>query len=187
MLETLFLDTPQVSEALLSWRSIGRTKPVTDGDLPRQLTEKLVTLVSAKGEDVMLQVSGETRHPQRFRRTIPPSLWRWKEICGWRWRDQHSDHINRLELRAIYTALRWRLLRRKEVRTKFLHLTDSMVCLHVLNRGRSSSSRIQTLLYRIGSLMLASGMHACVSYVATHLNPADRPSRRARVKKRWLK
>ena len=187
VLETLFLDTPQVSEALLSWRAIGRTRPVTDGDLPRQLTEKLVTLVSAKGEDVMLQVSGETRHPQRFRRTIPPNLWRWKEICGWRWRDQHSDHINRLELRAIYTALRWRLLRRKEVRTKFLHLTDSMVCLHVLNRGRSSSSRIQTLLYRIGSLMLASGMHACVSYVATHLNPADRPRRRARVKKRWLK
>ena len=72
VLETLFSETPQVSEALLSWRALGRPGPVSDADLPRRLSEKLVTLVSAKGEDVMLQVSGEARHPQRFRRTIPP-------------------------------------------------------------------------------------------------------------------
>ena len=63
------------------------------------------------------------------------------------------------EMRAVYTALRWRVLRRQECRVRFVHLTDSMVSLHVINRGRSSSRKLQSLMYRLSSLLLAAGLH----------------------------
>ena len=186
LISTLYRDLPLHGDCLLAWHSLGRTFR-SDSPVAEQLAQKLMTLMSAKGEDVMLQVSGEARVQQRFRSSIPVGLWAWREICGWRWPNASQDHINRLELRALYTALRWRVLRRKHTRTRFLHLTDSMVCLHLLRRGRSSSRKLQSLLYRVSSLILATGLHPFVAYVSTDSNPADRPSRRARVKKKWLK
>ncbi|CAE7827088.1 unnamed protein product [Symbiodinium sp. CCMP2592] len=170
--------------ALLSWRALHQTKVASAGE--ETLVRKLLTQVSSKGEDFLVSVGASARSYQKFRNSIPASLWSWKEICGWKW-SPCEDHINRLELRAIYTTIRWRVLRRKQLRVRFLHLTDSMVCLHVLNRGRSSSLKIQTLMYRLSSLVLATGLHLIPAYVSTNSNPADRPSRRARVRKKWAK
>ena len=61
----------------------------------------------------------------------------------------------------------------------------SMACLQVLNRKRSSSLRIQMLMYRLCTLVLATGWH--LTYVSTNVNPADRPSRQARVRNIWAK
>ena len=66
------------------------------------LVQRLLTLMSTKGEDIMLQVGGDARLQQRFRNTIPASLGVWKEICGWKWPQSTIFHINRLELRALY-------------------------------------------------------------------------------------
>ena len=176
LIATLYRDLPVHGDCLLAWHSLGRTFR-SDSPVAEQLAQKLMTLMSAKGEDVMLQVSGEVRVQQRCRKSIPAGLWAWREICGWRWPNASQDHINRLELRALYTALRWRVLRRKQTRVRFLHLTDSMVCLHLLRRGRSSSHKLQFLLYRVSSLILATGLHPFVTYVSTDSNPADRPSR----------
>ena len=204
VLLTLFTEEPISGEALLSWRALRHSTTAKSPQVPNaalstshadsasqvspsHLTTQLATLASMKGEDVLIQMSHDARIPQKFRRSVPVELWTWKEICGWRWAAQSTEHINRLELRAVYTSLRWRLLRRKEVRTKFVHLTDSLVSLHVINRGRSSSVKIQTLMYRVASLLLATGFHPCLAYVSTHTNPADRPSRRARVRKKWSK
>ena len=97
-----------------------------------------------------------------------------------------SEHINLLEMRAVLTALKWRFARKGWIRTRFVHLVDSQVCLHALARGRSSSRKLRRTLLRINSLLLASGAHGVWTYVHTELNPADRPSRRP-VKKKWLK
>ena len=113
-----------------------------DQHAPKQLVSKICHLVSAKGSDVLLTAGNEPIPKyHRLRNSLSPKLWRWKVLCGWKWKPHQSgcpEHINKLELRAVQTALRWRLIRHKESRRKVLHLVDSMVSLQVLNKGRSS-------------------------------------------------
>ena len=153
------------------------------GETPEhQLAKKLINFVSVKGEDLLLQAATENAvRFHRLRSSVPSKLWRWRVICGWQW--QHPNHhINVLELNAILTTLRWRLCRRRQHSCRFIHLTDSLVCLHVLSRGRSSSRKLRSTLSKINSLLLASDAHPLWGYVATHQNPADRPSRRPVIK-----
>ena len=121
----------------------------------------------------------------RLRASIPGSLWRWKVVSGWRWTGS-PEHINVLEARATLTTLRWRAEQLKQEDTRFVHLVDSLVVLHCLTRGRSSSKKLRRTVMRIGSLLLATGLQPTWGYIETSQNPADRPSRWA-VKKRWLK
>ena len=121
-----------------------------------QLVKKLAGLASLKGEDVLLQA--QTEDPVRYHRlraSIPANLWRWRIICGWTWSGQH-EHINSLELRAVFTSLRWRICKKGWLRSRFVRLVDSLVCLHSLARGRSSSPKLRRTLMRINALLLAS-------------------------------
>ena len=157
------------------------------GEAPeQQLAKKLINFVSVKGEDLLLQASSENAVKfHRLRASVPSKLWRWRVVCGWPWKHpQH--HINLLEMNAILTCLKWRLGRKRQHRCRLIHLTDSLVCLHSLSRGRSSSRKLRSVLSKINSLLLASDVHPIWGYVATHQNPADRPSRRP-VLKRCLK
>ena len=151
-----------------------------------QLARKLTGLISGKGEDLLLQAPSEdVQRYHRLRMSIPAKLWKWRVICGWRWQGS-PEHINVLELRAVLTALKWRFSKKAWLRTRFLHLVDSQVCLHALARGRSSSRKLRRTLLRIDALLLASGSHGVWTYVHTDQNPADAPSRRP-VRKRWVK
>ena len=146
---------------------------VSEGALVNQLGR----LVSTKGSDLMLTAAqDEIQSYQRLRRTINAQMWRWKVISGWKWRSQ-GEHINSLELRAILACLRWRCEHMNEHACRILHLTDSLVCLHSLTRGRTSSRRLRRTLCRIDSLLLAHNMGALRGYVHTDLNPADKPWR----------
>ena len=144
----------------------------------QRLVEKLLNLVSLKGEDIMIQAqSEETLRYHRLRASLPAALWKWKTITGWRWQGT-PEHINVLEMRAVLTTLKWRIMKQRAFRTKFIHMIDSLVCLHSLSRGRSSSRKMRRTLCRIDALLLASGNHGVWAYVHTSQNPADRPSRR---------
>lgn len=148
------------------------------------LVKKLLSLVSIKGEDLMLQASSE--EPVKFHRlraSVPAKLWRWRTVAGWRWRGTR-EHINGLEMRAVLTALKWRLEKQKKLHTKLVHLVDSLVCLHALSRGRSSSKKLKRTLLRANALLLATKSHVVWAYVHTKQNPADAPSRRPR-KRKW--
>eukprot|EP00435_Cladocopium_sp_Y103_P037743 s3214_g10.t1 len=149
-----------------------------------ELVQKLMTMVSLKGEDLLLQPSSEdvTRY-QRLRSSIPAKLWQWKTVASWRWVGGH-EHINALELRAVLTTLRWRLERHKKVQVKFVHLLDSLVGMHALSRGRSSSRKLRRTILRINALLLATRSHGVWTYVHTKQNPADAPSRRP-LKRKW--
>ena len=150
------------------------------------LVKKLCGLVSLKGEDLLLQ--HHTDLPVKFHRlrlSIPSKMWRWQTVAGWRWGDQ-GEHINVLELRAVLTTIKWRIERLQQCDLRCIHLVDSLVVLHALSRGRSSSRKMRRTLMRLNSYLLASGLHPTWGYVDTHQNPADRPSRRG-VKKKWLK
>ena len=151
-----------------------------------QLAKKLINFVSVKGEDLLLQAPSEgTVKFHRLRASVPSKLWRWRVVCGWPWKHQ-DHHINVLEMNAILTCLRWRVGRKRQHQCRMIHLTDSLVCLHALSRGRSSSRKLRSVLSKINSLLLATDVHPVWAYVATHQNPADRPSRR-RVIKQCLK
>ena len=141
LVSSLFGDQPIFSSSLLAWHQLGKSTRDEQANTGNRLVPKLLTLLSGKGNDIMIQLGATLHDHQRFRTTIPSNLWSWRTICGWPWPAAEKDHINRFELRAVYTALRWRVLRRKELKTRFVHLTDSMFCLHVLSRGRSSSRK----------------------------------------------
>ena len=150
----------------------------------KRLVEKLLTLVSIKGEDLLLQHASEDLVKYHRRRaSIPARLWAWKTVASWAWTGS-PEHINALEMRAVLTSLRWRLERHKAVHTKFLHLVDSMVALHSLSRGRSSSRKLRRTVLRINALLLATRSQCVWTYVHTKQNPADAPSRRPQ-KRKW--
>ena len=146
-------------------------------DKSAELATKLCHLVSIKGEDVMLTTpTSQQVKFHRLRATVPGRCWKWKVIAGWKWTSP-GEHINSLELRAIYTSLRWRIEHQQHLRTRFIHLTDSLVCLHCLSRGRSSSRKLRRTMAKINSLLLASSVHPFWGYIHTDQNPADKPSR----------
>ena len=148
------------------------------------LVRKLLSLVSIKGEDLLLQNASEDLVKYHRRRaSIPARLWKWKTVASWKWTGQ-KEHINVLELRAVLTTLRWRLERHKQVNHKFVHLVDSMVTLHALSRGRSSSRKLRRTLLRVNALLLATRSQGVWTYVHTKQNPADAPSRRP-LKRKW--
>ena len=144
---------------------------------PGQLENLLSRLVSAKGEDILISSSTDQVNAyQRLRQTVPARLWKWKVISGWKWR-RGKEHINCLEMRALEATLRWRIERLGDHRCKIVHLTDSLVCLHTVSRGRSSSKKLRRCVCRLNALLLASGVAPVWGYVHTDQNPADKPSR----------
>lgn len=159
----------------------------TEAGPSQQLVEKLSHLVSSKGSDILLTAGTEpSPHFHRFRTSIPSSLWRWKEVCGWPWPSSDHSHINKLEMKAVYTSLKWRVARQRTHNHRILHLVDSMVSLQVLNKGRSSSFKLKRVTQKITALLVSSRLFLILAYVGTHENPADRPSRRP-VKRKWGK
>lgn len=144
---------------------------------PYDLAYKLSNLVSIKGEDILLSTpSSQQVKFHRLRASVPARLWRWRTITGWRWKFGR-EHINALELKAILTAMRWRFEHQKHFSQRIIHLTDSLVCLHALTRGRSSSRKLRRPLCRLNALVLACNAQPVWAYVHTDQNPADRPSR----------
>ena len=106
---------------------------------------------------------------------MPPRLWRWRIIAGWRWK-HGREHIN-AEMRAIEAAIRWRIEHQEQLSCQILHLTDSLVCLHTVSRGRSSSKKLRRCVCRLNALLLASGVAPVWDFAHTDQNPADKLSR----------
>ena len=172
-------------QKLLVRPPVNRRKTVAE-DHGVCLVKKLSGLVSIKGEDLLLkaETDPQIKH-QRLRASLPSGLWRWRTIAGWSWQGT-PEHINVLELRAIYTSIRWWAVQRGAHSVRLVHLTDSLVCLHSLSRGRSSSRKMRRTMAKLNSYLLVCNLHPVWAYVHTSDNPADKPSRR-RVKKRWVK
>eukprot|EP00438_Fugacium_kawagutii_P011017 Skav214773 [mRNA] locus=scaffold3923:40117:45759:+ [translate_table: standard] len=91
--------------------------PMARSSKPRQgsnalvLVRKLMSMVSIKGEDILLSSHTEDnlRH-HRLRASIPARIWAWRTVCSWLWRGS-KERINVLEMRAVLCALRWRIIK----------------------------------------------------------------------------
>ena len=54
----------------------------------KQLVDKLLTMVSVKGEDLLLQHASEDLVKyHRLRSSIPAKLWKWRTVASWAWTD----------------------------------------------------------------------------------------------------
>lgn len=93
-----------------------------------------------------------------------------------------SEHINVLELRTLLTEIKHRCRSMKTVSQKYVVLTDSAACIGVVAKHRSSSRKLNSVIKRINALSLVSGTVMLTLHVRSEHNPADRGSRRLRVK-----
>ncbi|CAL1140246.1 unnamed protein product [Cladocopium goreaui] len=122
-----------------------------------QLTRLLLARVNHTGSDVRIS-SGAVMNPKAYpRQSACSAWWCWRHVFNCRW--QKAEHINRLELRSILLALRWRVQRLGECHCRFIHLTDSYVSMSIVSKGRSSSTALMSIMRQISAVQQRARRH----------------------------
>ena len=88
-----------------------------------------------------------------------------------------QDHINAEELQAVIAVIRWALRERSVVESRVIVALDSLVALHAIARGRSSSFRLRPHLRKIAALVASAGIRIHPLYTPSEWNVSDFPSR----------
>jgi len=140
-----------------------------------QLVHQLMRSTDSRGSDIRVDTQQMIRPNAWPRRPLDVNRWFWKTIIRCKWKRQ--AHITELECRAILLALRWRFRSCANLRTRFLHLSDSQAGIGVFTKGRSSSLRLNAVIRRADAYMIASLCRAAYGYTETDRNPADFDSR----------
>ena len=126
------------------------------------------------GSDVQLQ-SGQLLGKRSAHASVKALWWQWKQLFTVHW--SFNSHINFLEMKMILLTLLWRARSVSSVRKRWLHLEDSMVCLYILTKGRTSSRLLQPLCNQIGAVQLALSATLLHAHVGSMDNPTDAGSR----------
>ena len=113
-------------------------------------------------------------HSSTVHQFLHSSRWTTIVSSGWRW----PDHINALETRAAYTAVRWCASFPSGMDSRFTILTDSRVAMFALNKGRSSSQNLYAPIRTTAAFLLAFGIRLQAIWIPSEQNPADAPSRK---------
>ena len=92
----------------------------------------------------------------------------------WMW----EEHINGLEMRSMYTAIRWAASHPNCTQCRLLVWSDSSVVVFSTRKGRSSAPALSRKLRKIAAYCLALGIQLRSVWIPTEFNPADEPSRR---------
>ena len=153
--------------------SYGSTRgtPMTVG----HLTRVLLTRVNHTGSDVRV-TTGAVMNPKAYpRQSACADWWHWDHVFSCRW--QKQEHINRLEMRSILLALRWRVEHLGDANVRFIHLTDSYVSMSIISKGRSSSAMLMNILKKIAALEFGFNLFPILIHVESTENPTDAASR----------
>ncbi len=140
-----------------------------------RLIQRMVELSSHRGTDVHVDTLSFYRPDRLPHDSIDARQWIWKIARGWAW--HRPDHINILEMEALYHALRWRSRGNRLFNRRVLHLVDSQVVFGVVAKGRTSSQRLRRSLHKYNMLVLALHTFPLMGWVLSHQNPSDAPSR----------
>ena len=164
---------PSVPVPLGRWLSYG-----ADGSLeasPDDLAKCLGLTVNHTAADVSL-ISGKPlgRKPVSHA-SVQSQWWKWRPLFQTHWKV--PSHINALEMRMIFQSVVWKCRQLKAVSRRWLHLTDSMVSLLILSKGRTSSRMLQPLANKVGAFQLAMGSYLSLAHVGSIDNPTDAASR----------
>ena len=149
------------------------------GHSAQELAELLFRSVDHTG-GLLRKAPGSTEVPHIApMRSLDPRSWRWRTVVSWAWPEEVTEeHINKLELRALLTALRWRVRTPGLQGTRVLHLCDSRVSIGVAQRARSGSFALQSISDKVNATVIAGRVRLVLAHVRSKLNPADGPSRR---------
>lgn len=149
--------------------------PGHDGAL-KELTQQLGATVSHNGSDVHVLTGQLLNRKAASHASVKAMWWQWKHLFAVKW--DYSSHINALEMRMILQTFLWKARKVDSVNKRWLHLEDSMVCLYILTKGRTSSHLLRPICKRIGSIQLALGVTALHARTPSDENPTDEASRR---------
>ena len=151
------------------------TSPSKVKSLQVQLVMRFLENMSFRGTDVHIDTMNFFRPDRLPRAAVDSRQWVWRVARGWKWK--FPDHINLLELEALYHTVRWRAKTLRLFNKRWLHLVDSQVVLGVAAKGRTSSRKLFKSLHKYNLLILALHTYPLLGWVLSHLNPADEPSR----------
>ena len=153
-----------------------------------ELTAQLSRHVNHTGGDVSLSLGTPYSNKSSNHLSLRADWWTWRILFTTKWK--YPNHINYLELKMILQSIRWRARSTSSLSSRWLHLSDSMVCNYVLSKGRTSSKLLQPMTREIAAYLLALNSHQLQGHVDSAENPTDAASREAPHKKRgsrWLK
>ena len=139
------------------------------------LNRILLQRTNHTGSDVRI-ITGDLLAPKKYpRQSVQSSWWRWRPVFATRWK--FEEHINALEIRAVYLSLLWKARQRRLCSRRSFHITDSYVAMSTLSKGRTSSHKLQPLIRKISALLLAGQLQLILAHVDSSDNPTDAASR----------
>ena len=110
-------------------------------------------------EDLMIEHTWNTTHKCKF---------------------AHRQHINLLEMKMVKAEL-CSLVQQSNLPARHVLLVDSRVCAGAWGKGRSSSRQLNRILRQMVGWTLAGRKSLHLIWVGTSMNPADHPSRGAKI------
>ena len=141
----------------------------------QSLNRFLLSRTNHTGSDVRIS-TGEFLNPKAHpRQGVEADWWDWKACFKVRWL-QH-EHINILELRSIFLAIKYQVSHFNALNVRLFHLTDSYICLSIISKGRSGSKHLSRVLRQLNAFLLSHGLFLVLGHVDSTTNPTDGESR----------
>ena len=164
---------PSVQVPMSRWLSYG-------GDISKaatslELVQQLGLSVNHTGVDVKIDTGEIMGAKTPAHASFRAMWWQWKHLFRVQWK--LPSHINFLEMKMILSSLLWKCRDPTKVNRRWLHLEDSMVCLYILSKGRTSSHLLQPLVSKVGAVQIAMGATCLHAHVGSAENPTDAASR----------
>jgi hypothetical protein len=100
----------------------------------------------------------------------------WKTEVATKW--NFNDEIAILEFHALQLGLRNLVSHHCKTSVRPVIFVDSAAVVGSLAKGRSSSNRLNTQCRKVAAIICASDLRPIWIWIPSHMNPADRPSRR---------
>lgn len=143
----------------------------------RDLVCHLSRHVNHTGSDVSLSLGVPFSSKAHNHATLRADWWTWKILFTTKWK--FESHINFLEMKMILQSIRWRARSPTACNSRWLHLSDSMVCNFILSKGGPSSNLLQPITREIAAYLLALSALQLQGHVDSSENPTDAASRQA--------
>ena len=141
----------------------------------RDMNAWMLQRTNHTGSDVRL-LSGSFLNPKAYpRESVRSCWWKWDQLFQVRW--EHQEHINPLEVRAIFLSVLWRARNLCLANRRIFNVTDSYVGLSILAKGRTSSQKLQPIVRKICAMLLAAQALMVIGHVDSADNPTDEGSR----------
>ena len=152
----------------------------TRGDV-RKMNSWMLSRTNHTGSDVRL-LSGRFLNPRAFpRESVRSNWWDWTQLFTVRW--EHEEHINPLEVRAIFLSVLWRARNLCLANRRIFNVTDSYVGLSILAKGRTSGKKLQPIVRKVCAMLLAAQAMMIMGHIDSADNPTDEGSRLYTAKK----